>query len=61
LIPSDKVLAVVEGGLGSASDRDRLGQAGAKAVLMGTALMKDADPAGVLEQVLGVETTEGQA
>jgi indole-3-glycerol phosphate synthase len=35
-----------------------MGNAGAKAVLMGTALMKDRDPAGVLERVLGVETLE---
>lgn len=56
LIPADKVLVVADGGLGTAEDRDRLGAAGAKALLMGTALMTDADPAGVLEQVLGIET-----
>ena len=58
LIPGDKVLAVAEGGLGSAEDLERMGNAGAKAVLMGTALMKDHDPAGVLERVLGIETME---
>lgn len=55
-IPADKVLTVAEGGFGSALDLDRMGKAGAKAVLMGAALMKDRDPAGVLERVLGVET-----
>lgn len=56
LIPSDKALAMAEGGFGTAEDLERLGKAGAKGVLMGTALMKDGDPAGVLEKVLGVET-----
>ncbi|MEP9353483.1 indole-3-glycerol-phosphate synthase [Xanthobacter sp. KR7-65] len=56
LIPADKVLVVAAGGLGTLEDRERLGAAGAKAVLMGTALMADSDPAGVLEQVLGIET-----
>jgi indole-3-glycerol phosphate synthase len=55
LIPADKAFAVAEGGFGTAEDLERLGTAGAKAVLMGTALMKDPDPAGVLEKVLGVE------
>jgi indole-3-glycerol phosphate synthase len=58
LIPAGKVLAVAEGGLGTAEDLEHMGKAGAKAVLMGTALMKDRDPAGVLERVLGVETQE---
>ena len=58
LIPADKVLAVAEGGLGTALDLEQMGKAGAKAVLMGTALMKDRDPAGVLERVLGIETQE---
>jgi indole-3-glycerol phosphate synthase len=57
LIPPDKVLAIAEGGFGTAADLERLGKAGAKGVLMGTAFMKDRDPAGVLEQVLGIETT----
>jgi len=56
LIPPDKALAIAEGGYGTAEDLERLGKAGAKAVMIGTALMKDADPAGVLEKVLGVET-----
>jgi indole-3-glycerol phosphate synthase len=56
LIPPGKALAIAEGGYGTAEDLERLGKAGAKAVLMGTALMKDHDPAGVLEKVLGVET-----
>ncbi|MBO0750696.1 MAG: indole-3-glycerol-phosphate synthase [Bradyrhizobiaceae bacterium] len=56
LVPADKALAIAEGGFGTAQDLERLAKAGAKAVLMGTALMKDADPAGVLERVLGVET-----
>jgi indole-3-glycerol phosphate synthase len=55
LVPADKALAVAEGGFGMAEDLERLGKAGAKAVLMGTAFMKDGDPAGVLETVLGVE------
>jgi len=54
-VPADKVFAVAEGALGTAADLERAGKAGAKAVLMGTALMKDDDPAGVLEKVLGVE------
>lgn len=58
LIPAEKALAVAGGGFGTAADRKRLGRAGAKAVLMGVALMKDKDPAGVLEQVLGIETIE---
>jgi indole-3-glycerol phosphate synthase len=58
LIPEDKILAVAEGGLGTAADLEQMGKAGARAVLMGTALMKDRDPAGVLERVLGVETQE---
>jgi indole-3-glycerol phosphate synthase len=58
LIPADKVLSVAEGGLGTAEDLEQMGKAGAKAVLMGTALMKDRDPAGVLERVLGIETLE---
>jgi indole-3-glycerol phosphate synthase len=57
-IPSDKALSVAEGGFGCAEDLERMGNAGAKAVLMGTALMKDWDPAGVLERVLGVETEQ---
>ncbi|HZM06968.1 MAG TPA: hypothetical protein VFC11_00750 [Methylocella sp.] len=56
LMPAGKIFAVAEGGLGTAEDLERMGNAGAKAVLMGTALMKDRDPAGVLERVLGVET-----
>lgn len=56
LIPADKAFVAAEGGFGTIEDRERLGAAGAKAILMGTALMKDADPAGVLEQVLGIET-----
>ncbi|MFS8038347.1 indole-3-glycerol phosphate synthase TrpC [Xanthobacter sp. AM11] len=56
LLPADKVFAVAEGGLSTADDRERLGALGAKAILVGSALMKDEDPAGVLEQVLGVET-----
>jgi indole-3-glycerol phosphate synthase len=56
LIPPDKALAVAEGGFGTAEDLERLGKAGAKAVLVGTALMRDRDPAGVLEKALGVET-----
>jgi indole-3-glycerol phosphate synthase len=55
LIPADKALAIAEGGFATAEDLERLGKAGAKAVLMGTALMKDNDPAGVLEKVLGVD------
>jgi indole-3-glycerol phosphate synthase len=58
MIPADRALAVAEGGFGTTEDLERLGQAGAKAVLMGTALMQDADPAGVLEKVLGVETPQ---
>lgn len=50
LIPAGKVLAVAEGGFGTAENLEHMGKAGAKAVLMGTALMKDRDPAGVLEQ-----------
>lgn len=56
LIPPEKAFAVAEGGLSTAQDRDRLGAAGAKAMLVGTVMMKDADPAGVLEQILGIET-----
>jgi indole-3-glycerol phosphate synthase len=56
LMPAGKIFAVAEGGLGTAEDLERMGNASAKAVLMGTALMKDKDPAGVLERVLGVET-----
>jgi len=58
LIPAEKGLPVVEGGLGTAEDLELMGNAGAKAVLMETALMKDRDPAGVLERVLGIETLE---
>jgi indole-3-glycerol phosphate synthase len=57
-VPSDRALAVAEGGLGTAEDRELMGTAGAKALLIGTALMKDRDPAGVLERVLGVATME---
>lgn len=56
LIPPGKALAIAEGGFGTAEDLERLGRAGARAVMMGTALMKDRDPAGVLEKALGVET-----
>ena len=56
LIPADKVLVVAEGGFGTAEDLDAMAKAGAKAVMMGAALMKDGDPAGVLEKVLGVES-----
>lgn len=55
LLPADTVFAVAEGGLATADDRARLGALGAKAMIIGTAMMKDADPAGVLEQVLGIE------
>jgi indole-3-glycerol phosphate synthase len=58
LIPPDKALAIAEGGLDARSDLDRMGRLGAKGVLMGMAMMTDADPAGVLEQVLGVETAD---
>ncbi|QRG05395.1 indole-3-glycerol-phosphate synthase [Xanthobacter dioxanivorans] len=61
LIPAGAAFVVADGGLGSAEDRARLGTAGAKALLIGTALMTDADPAGVLEQVMGVETTGAEA
>lgn len=54
-IPAGAAFVVAEGGLGTAEDRARLGEAGAKAMLIGTALMTDADPAGVLEQVMGIE------
>jgi indole-3-glycerol phosphate synthase len=56
LIPPESALAIAEGGLGTADDLERLGKLGARAVLMGTAFMKDPDPAGVLEKVLGIET-----
>ncbi|WP_296584748.1 indole-3-glycerol-phosphate synthase [Xanthobacter sp.] len=56
LIPPEKAFVVAEGGLGTAEDRERLATAGAKALLMGTSLMLDEDPAGVLEKVLGIET-----
>jgi indole-3-glycerol phosphate synthase len=58
LIPAEKAFAVAEGGFGTAEDVERMGRAGAKAVIIGTALMKDGDPAGVLERVLGVEPAE---
>jgi indole-3-glycerol phosphate synthase len=57
LIPRNKVLAVAESGPGTRADLDRLGGLGAKGVLIGEAMMRDPDPAGVLEQALGVETT----
>jgi indole-3-glycerol phosphate synthase len=61
LIPSDRAIAIAEGGFGTMEDLERLGKAGAKAVMMGTAFMRDPDPAGVLEKVLGVETVlEGE-
>ncbi|HEY8006202.1 MAG TPA: indole-3-glycerol-phosphate synthase [Methylocella sp.] len=56
LVPTETVFAVGEGGLGTAEDLERMGKSGAKAVLIGTALIKDRDPAGVLERVLGIET-----
>jgi len=59
LLPKDKVFAVAEGGLATAEDRTRLGALGAKALIVGGALMKDPDPAGVLERLLGVETPVG--
>jgi indole-3-glycerol phosphate synthase len=58
LIPADKAVAVAEGGFGAPEDLERLGQAGAKGVIMGTAFMKDGDPASVLEKVLGIETPQ---
>lgn len=59
LVPTDKVFTVCEGGLSTAEERTRLGALGAKALLIGSALMKDPDPAGVLERVLGVEAAAG--
>ncbi|WP_238122680.1 MULTISPECIES: indole-3-glycerol phosphate synthase TrpC [unclassified Xanthobacter] len=56
LIPAEQAFVVAEGGLATADDRARLGALGAKAMLVGSALMKDEDPAGVLEQILGIET-----
>jgi indole-3-glycerol phosphate synthase len=56
LIPPGRAVAIAEGGFGTPEDLERLGKAGAKAVMMGTALMRDEDPAGVLEKVLGIET-----
>ncbi|MFG1480655.1 indole-3-glycerol-phosphate synthase [Xanthobacter sp. V4C-4] len=56
LVPAGKALVVAEGGLATAEDRARLGALGVKALLIGTALMRDPDPAGVLEKVLGVES-----
>ncbi|MFG1295883.1 indole-3-glycerol phosphate synthase TrpC [Xanthobacter variabilis] len=55
LVPADKAFLVAEGGLSTADERARLGALGAKAMLVGSALMKDPDPAGVLEKILGVE------
>jgi indole-3-glycerol phosphate synthase len=57
-IPSDKALAIAQGDLGTAEDIAAMGACGAKAVLMGLRLMKDRDPAGVLEGALGIETLE---
>jgi indole-3-glycerol phosphate synthase len=56
LIPPERAVAIAEGGFGTLEDLERLGKAGAKAVMMGTALMRDEDPAGVLEKVLGLDT-----
>ncbi|MFG1433088.1 indole-3-glycerol-phosphate synthase [Xanthobacter sp. V2C-8] len=55
LVPPEKAFAVAEGGLASAEERARLGALGAKAMIVGSALMRDEDPAGVLEKILGVE------
>ena len=58
MIPANRALAVAAGGLATLNDMANMGRAGAQAVLLGTALMKDRDPAGVLERALGIETVD---
>ncbi len=58
-VPSDRVL-VVESGLSTRADVARAERAGAKAVLIGEALMRSADPARTLRRLRGTLATVGE-
>lgn len=54
LVPADQ-LAIAESGITSRADIERLQAAGARAFLVGETLMREADIAGKLRQLLGVD------
>ena len=51
-LPSDRV-RVLESGVGTRADVERATEAGADAVLVGEALMRAADPAAALKELMG--------
>ncbi|MBB6626307.1 indole-3-glycerol phosphate synthase TrpC [Nocardioides sp. KIGAM211] len=58
LVPDDRVL-VAESGISGPADVQRFVDQGARAVLVGEALVKDGDARRAVEQMTGLETNEG--
>jgi indole-3-glycerol phosphate synthase len=58
LIPRD-VVAIAESGIRAAMDVERLGAAGADAVLVGTALSASSNPEAAVRSLTGIARTEG--
>jgi indole-3-glycerol phosphate synthase len=58
LIPR-KIVAIAESGVKTASDVERLGSAGADAVLVGTELSGSSDPEAAVRSLTGIERTAG--
>src|SRR5712691_1152478 len=57
-VPPDRIL-VVESGISSRDQVMRAGEAGARAVLVGEALMRSGDPEGAIRDLLGLTHTPG--
>jgi indole-3-glycerol phosphate synthase len=60
LVPDDRVL-VAESGVSGPEDVRRFVDDGARAVLVGEALVKDGDPEGAVRRMTGIERVGGQA
>ena len=60
LVPDDRVL-VAESGVSGPEDVRRFVDEGARAVLVGEALVKDGDPEGAVRRMTGIERVGGQA
>jgi indole-3-glycerol phosphate synthase len=59
-VPPDRIL-VLESGIFSRDQVTRAGEAGARAVLVGEALMRSDDPEGAIRDLLGLTRAQGQA
>jgi len=59
IVPADRVL-IAESGVHTRADVERLAEAGADAVLVGTALMRADDPGEALRELTGVAATPGR-